>query len=144
VRDLRFRRLFSPKTSRGPLPWSVLATIILVTLVVLWSVWVITESEWLQWAGLIASLLVWDLLVIRAGDGQERLREDRDLSVPVAIAIFLYGVVSLGLKEILASLSEDWSLYPGQQTISFILISVPILIWVNVYLRSRQEKPESA
>jgi hypothetical protein len=102
-------------------------------------VWAITASEWLQWIVMVLALFWWNLLLVRAG-------KERTLGTPgeglseMSAGIVLCGAALLALSAILIYLAEDTSLYLGPKAISFAIVSLPVMIWANVHLRSRQER----
>lgn len=131
--DGRVRRLFSSKTPRGSLSWPALGVTVLLTLVVLWLVWVTTASELLQWLVLIASLLVWNYLLVRAGRQEVNRLHDEGQGTQGSVLLLACGGVLLLLAAGLTAISQDWSLYPGPETVYFAFVAVPIMIWTNVH-----------
>jgi Flp pilus assembly protein TadB len=133
----RTKILFSRKTPRAALPWPILTVIVFSTLAVLLLVWLITTSEWLQWLVMVSALFVWNFLLVRAGKSQRRQRVKK-LSTRMSTALAICGVLLLTLSAGLVHLSQESSLYPGPKTISFIVVTLPIMIWANVHLRQTQ------
>lgn len=137
---MHLNHLLSFQTPRGPLRWPVLIALILLTLTVLWLVWATAESQLAQWVVITASLMVWNVLAIRAGDRQSSQPRDWQGSAFMAAMLFLGTVALLALATIFVTASQDSALFPGRKTIHFMIISVPLLIWVNFYLRGKQER----
>jgi hypothetical protein len=130
----RIGQMLSFRTLRCPLDWSILTALILLTLATLWLVWVVTESQWAQWIVVTGSLLVWNLLVVRAGERQVDRSDARQASGRTAVVLFLSAVSLLALAAVVAAAFQNSALFPGRQAIDFIVISVPLMIWANVYL----------
>lgn len=55
------------------------------------------------------------------------------------ITLFLSTVALLLLAMVLTAAYQDSALFPGRKTIHFMIISVPLMIWANLYLRDRAE-----
>lgn len=136
---MRIRSLLSFQTRRCPLRWSVLIALILLTFAALWLVWVTVESQWIQWIVSSASLLTWNFLVVRAGE-QHASQSKASQSFFLTAVLFCGAVALLALAAFLATVSQDSVLFPGRETIYFMVISAPLMIWANVHLRDRQEK----
>ncbi len=134
---MRVRQMLSFKTSRSPLPWSVLAALILATLAVLWLIWAITESQWVQWIVGTVSLLMWNFLVVRAGERQANRPDAFQASALTAVVLFFSAVTLLALAAIVVTASQNSALFPGRQAVNFMVISVPLMIWANIYLRGK-------
>lgn len=130
-------QLFSFNTPRASLRWPVLIALILFTLAVLWIVWAITESQWIQWAVIVLALFAWNSLVVRAGDQDTGNANTREGFVVTGVALFLAAVALLGLAAITVSVFQNSALFPGRQAIQFMVISVPLMVWVNLHLRHR-------
>lgn len=137
---MHLKHLLSFQTPRGPLRWSVLTALIFLTLTVLWLVWATAESPLAQWFVITASLLIWNFLAIRAGDRQSSQSSDWQGSTLMAAMLFLSTVALLALATIFVTASQDSFLFPGRKAIHFMVISVPLLIWVNFYLKGRRER----
>jgi hypothetical protein len=133
------RRLLSFQTPRSPLRWSVLAALILFTLTVLRVMWAIAEARWIQWIVITASLLFWDFLVVRAGERQPNVRPSKQAFALTAITLFLSTVALLILATVLTAAYQDSALFPGRKAIHYMVISVPLMIWANLYLRDGTE-----
>jgi hypothetical protein len=95
----------------------------------------ITKDQWSQWLVVTASLLIWNFLVVCAGE-QQHQANGRQASRLTAIALFLGAVALLALAMILVAASRDSVLFPGREAIHFMVISVPLMIWANVHLRN--------
>lgn len=134
---MRIRQMLSFKTPRSPLSWAALAALILATLAALWLIWAITESQWVQWIVGTASLLMWNFLVVRAGARQVNQSEALQASALTAVVLFISAVTLLALAAIVVTASQNSALFPGRQAVNFMVISVPLMIWANVYLRGK-------
>lgn len=139
--DMRAGRFFSLKTPRGPLPWSLLAAIGLLTLAALCLVWAIAESKWGQWVVIVAALLVWNVLVVLSGERLPHGQPDRDGSVAASVLLLLGLIALLAVAVILDAALRDSALYPGRETIGFVVISLPLMAWANMYFRNSYPQP---
>lgn len=131
------KRVFSSRTPRGSLSWPALGFTVLLTIVLLWLIWATTASELLQWLVLIASLLVWNYLLVRAGQQEVNRWHDEEQGTQGSVLLLACGGVLLLLAAGLMAISQDWSLYPGPETVYFAFVSVPIMIWTNVHYQDR-------
>lgn len=110
------------------------------TVSVLMFVWVITASEWLQWIVMVLGLFWWNFLLVHAGKERTLGTSGEGLTSEMSAVVVLCVAVLLSLSAILIHLARDASLYPGPQTISFVIVSLPIFIWANVHLQNRQDR----
>ena len=140
VRHMSVKRLLSPNAPRAPLPWSTLAAVVLVSFIALWLAWMIVESQGLQWAMVVATLFVWNFFLVRSGE-QSAARQSEGESIQattmLAIALLIGLIVLALLADTVISATEDWSLFPGREAIYFLVISLPLMVWVNVHLQER-------
>jgi len=109
----------------------------LLTFVVLCLVWAIAEWQGGQWFVIMATLLAWNVLVVRSG---ERLSygvsgEKQGSTAAPATLLLLGAVALLAGTAILDSALRESALYPGREAIGFIVISLPLMVYANVYFQ---------
>lgn len=135
--------LFEADTPRASLDQRQLWLIIAGALALLCLAWALTESAGLQWIIVIAALLFWNYLLVRAGAGEPSSETQSEMPKRNLVVPFVAAFALLGLATVLASAADEWSLYPGREAIRFALVGAPIMVWTNHYYESRRAEEQA-